>query len=599
MLLIVSKEVAFKRLNLNIDMIKTLFSSAYTWAFNHTKPINVDKPVDDGIIANSPVTTPFYEYINKVNIIEFAAGLRKKFPEFNNTIENIGKDIKDVKASPWDKFTRVKTNVFSFSQEVKDRKEFVFDVYNSICDYYIDIAKMTIIPPAQPVTDHNKNLDNLRLRETLIRNEIALIYAKSWFIVKVSTPLKYKPDVADFYCPDGKKHQFNLIVYRTGKKEVKYSPKDIVDMVKSQSQLLKQLYNGELSDKECALCGNRMSNIKYNDKTIKNIDTVHAENDMIKSFYEYFDSRCPKGNIHSFVNNACENCGFTTGMSNERNKTYFNKYKTVFLKELDDIRKNATKPSKQRVIDAPPKAKKYEYSHKYMNELSKIFNVDHNIIANIGFTEKILYSQIVEMQTNPSKTATSFVAPSLRIRNFILFAIREYNEFRNYDKIANIQQSHKLIINEFTKNVTATNNPIKKLPDLPEFVLLDKAYELTLPPETYLNFLQEFLAKMLIDVIVTVAEAQKPLAKKVMFMIFHKILNSNKLFAKAPPMELAEIAEPDDVSETSETSETLEASENSDDAVSDIDTFDNNQFDMDQQEIDDDSGTFDFMDNQE
>lgn len=172
---------------------------------------------------------------------------------------------------------------------------------------------------------------------------------------------------------------------------------------------------------------NDKKNITYSVSKIDNID--------IKRFYVNYTYKCPEGEFHSYNNDddTCEKCKLTSSIINSYDNTYFTKYKKKYIDEL-----NKQKNIKQKTVDSlinnykKPMINKPKLdttlNKETINIISNLFNIDIEYFINLGAIEGIEYDK---------KTFSSIKIDLneriLKLTNYLLYLIVEYNKFRSKD----------------------------------------------------------------------------------------------------------------------------------------------------------------------
>lgn len=249
-------------------------------------------------------------------------------------------------------------------------------------------------------------------------------------------------DLSKIFCPDGRKHKFNIHIYETGITRIEISQSNIDEWMfdaEKNSQFLKLVK----VDLKCSVCDQYLSEVK--DTPGKNsITNVLNRNDEIVAFYNLYTFKCPVKNIHIFKNDTCEQCKVTKNDLFQKKIAYYEKYKNVFYEEIK--RKEPEKLRKEKKVDKKTYPQ-WTISNTPLVELSKITNVPRVVLHNIGLIEGKNFGKISEGSYNPiehddtSDNTNRILQLSSHMSTFMI----EYEMLRN-SRIINSQ------LEAFSKN---------------------------------------------------------------------------------------------------------------------------------------------------
>ena len=558
-LILLSKETIITRLkNMSIDIIKQIFiKNAYTWALNHAKPINVaDNDVNKNI-QNQILNDPFCEYTYVVKRISKAYGGDKYAPYkmddikaiLNRTEDEINNDMKDD-ISPFD--TIQPPSKWSINKGRKDEK------FNIMFNQYTHESYMSFL-------EYQKN--NLFQKSFVPRHIQFTEYLEKWKplyeleqeILKYSRKIKIRPNIkiellnnirskynnfspekinlSQHFCPTGENHKIGSYIYSDGKKEYEFTQKEIVGWLEKRNEEKLNLYdNLKLVDEKCERCKNLIRNIKSSDKNDESLSVVFKKIDDILAFYQYFETRCPKNNLHEFQNNTCSKCGMQTDYVKKNNEEYYSKYLSVFnqiqlkkqsiainsLNLIKQENENKYKEERENKVE-------YKYSLKNTAEWSQITETKYNIIANIGLFEGYKYEDIENSKVNPSKNDNITSNRAIKLKGYIYDLLRKYNVVLGHDKIVDLPLEIKELLDSQKK--IEIKNLQESLPKLDDFNELDNKYKNKLSLTDYINFLQEYLASIIVRISKESESKYKILSSGLVKYFTNIILSNEKLFS--------------------------------------------------------------------
>jgi len=137
-------------------------------------------------------------------------------------------------------------------------------------------------------------------------------------------------------------------------------------------------------------------NVLDNKKILKSINAISK----IDIFFIFYQSRCPKGDLHDWDNKKCKKCDletkfFTVRDSNSKN--YYDLYYNIFN---DTVKTLSVTNSAEKVLDNLNDKSKLDNSiyknidYSYVDKLSKKMNIDISLINSIGCTNFRNYDNI-------------------------------------------------------------------------------------------------------------------------------------------------------------------------------------------------------------
>lgn len=582
-LIIISKASIISRLkSISIDLIKQILTrNAFPWAMKYVKPIDTNT-TETKSMYNDPVQAdPFYNYVH------FAMQANNKHKiSFDDSKQLLGRDLGrvliDIKhgISPYEHVKEIPPWHLS-NDALLD--EYMYGSYVSMKEYIKEkIYEKSFVPRHVQVSEYLEKYSNLldiekKLRKRTIRYllrpniEIKLL---NDFLFKYNNFNPKLLDLAQHYCPNGELHEVGSYLYIPVKKATDAKPvvaiesdsskiveinkKDIVGWLdnKDTAQLSK-FATLKLINERCSKCKNTIRDAKSSVKSDKSLALMFKKIDDILAFYQYYESRCPKGNLHDIENEKCKKCGMITEFSKKSNVEFYEKYSDQFQKIqkekiLITIKslKDATNANKNSIKREETKAP--QYSLKKTAEWSQLSGVKYNIIVNLGFTEGHKFSDINDASINPSKSVSDMQEYNMRamkLKGYILWVLRDYNMLLNHENIVELPPELKEIFNA-QKKITIEGLS-KVMPRFDDFGSQDML-NATLPIEQYSNWLQEYLAGVIVDIVSHSGEKFKILGTGLMKYFTDGILNQEKLLSKPTPyfMKNKDMVEIEDASGT-------------------------------------------------
>ena len=589
-LILLSKEAIISRLrNMSIDVIKQIFlKNAYTWAVKHAKPIKVGHDEIQKIQQNYIIMDPFYEYTYYAKRLGKLQGSDKYSPgkiddvkgvlgrEESDILEEARQDVSifDTVSAPsrWydsNSNSNSKSNSKSNPESGTDNSnnsesknssdyqstyhQYTYDSYMSILEYVQQqIYKKSFIPRHIQATEYLEKWKYLHEIERKIHNRVARsrvrpnihIELLNDIVTKYNNFAPSRIDLAQHFCPSGELHKTDSYLYTDGKKEYEYSKKDMLSWLNNKdTDKLAEFRKLKMINERCGKCKLTIRDAKSTDKSDRSLFNLFKKADDIMAFYQYFETRCPKGNLHDFQGDKCTKCKMQTSYAKTNDKEYYSQYVQLFnkaqlekqsisIKSLAQIKKeNNNKYEEDR-------DSKYQYSLKKTAEWSQVSDVKYNILVNIGMSEGSKYVDIENSKINPSKTDEKIKTRSMKLIGYILNVLREYNLILNHDSIADIPLELKEIINSQKKTgVDITHDAIKNnMPIFNDFAKLNDQYKYSLQHADYANFLQEYLADIMLRISKDSDKKYEDLAKLLVKYFTSSIITNEKMLSRPEPV---------------------------------------------------------------
>ena len=297
---------------------------------------------------------------SKLNITEFIAPHRKSADKGKGESADKGKGESAGESASANKMRRYENAIFYESYNLFH--EYITKLYNRK-EYNEFLIKLN-------------NFKKIEHRIYLVKKFFNL---NSYFYFSAKHSTKYKKKdikISELYDENGRKHKWDIYCYEDEELTIK-------ELLKKDS------WSDPLLDVKCSICNIRQSNTKTLD--CNKIEKALKASYTIDTFFIFYQTRCPEENLHNFENNICTKCGIKyTFMTNkdENSRQYYNKYYDNFKKATSEIyqRDNISELNKE-----PPLIKKVKIDKSidfsYVDKLSKLFNIEINIIEEIGCTQ--------------------------------------------------------------------------------------------------------------------------------------------------------------------------------------------------------------------
>jgi hypothetical protein len=543
-LILISKEPIISKLkNMTVDLIKQIFiKSAYTWAMKYAKPIHVSDNADLDSKDNNITLDPFYKY---VYLAKSLSGVKTNYDNVNVLLgkseSTIVKEMKDNISA----YSNVKPTKFIGDKDSK--LDFKYESYVSMLEYYNNlIYTKSFVPKHLQVIEYQNKFSKLLEVENKLIYENKKLLLRPLIDIPIEQDLvakynkfdQYLLDLAQHYCKDGNQHKTVSYIYTDSKSNnVEIDKATIVNWLETNNlEKLKTLEDCKITDEKCGKCNILIRSAKSQLKADKTFNTMFKLIDDISAFYQYYETRCPLGNLHEIENNTCINCKFQTNYVNKLDKSYYDKYSNFYLKIQNEKLSLAIKSLKS--IDNNVKLEPlqlnndYQFTLRKVAEWSQILNIKYNLLVNIGLFEGLKYELIESSEINPSKTVEPNMTRAMRIKTHIFNVIREYNIVVNHENLVDYPLVLKEMINEQKK--IESKNFANSLPKFEDFIILDNKYKHTINVVNYNNFLLEYLANIMVQ-LYNISNKYNTLGKLLSKYFTNQILISEKFICKPEP----------------------------------------------------------------
>lgn len=530
--------------SISIESIKPMLIKAYKWSTSL-------KYSESSVTSKSDDTVPDLETDNLYNYIKYMqlesgvvkpnikqvlgrtwAKIETDFPE--------NKSLYETAAIPneWGKSDTAKYNHGSYKQVVEYVKN---KVYNT-----------DAVPYSNERLNHDKKYEYLAALEDKLSQSYLRASVKPFNIIKIvdNFMLKYnnfKPNtikIDKYFDNAGHPHTFDIFVYQKANNKgvllgarKEYTKKDIVSWVKSDSKKLSEFKQWFIVDEKCSTCGVIRTKTKNTsvEKAIKKLDDIQV-------FYNYYENRCPKGELHDYViaiqknkESYCKKCNLTAKIFKTNDIAYHNKYikkfnmlrETVYNLEKRSIEKlmNVTKHVSPKLVVAD-----WRVNNSPILELSRKFNIKYNTWINLGLSIGQPYASIENGLINPSTEVTTNMAVlrNVQLYNYYLYIVATFYLIKNYDISKTLTFDLKQIM---SKN--KVSNLREKLIDLDQSVLDKfKYYKRYSKPSVLSNFMLYTISITILNIFDSLKKAGVNVAKDATLYIIKAILLSEKLVSK-------------------------------------------------------------------
>jgi hypothetical protein len=597
-LILLTKDAIINRLaNMNVEIVKQIFlKQAYLWAKKYIRPIKAEQTNNyDPKIQMIINTDSIYNYVWYALNLDIASHnyAKPRYLEKDDIEKILGRTPKQLEED-----IKKGMNIFETVREIKPWS-FRAGVYGKLYDQYtyesfiqiLDYVKLNIyqqdyVPQTAIVKDYQEKYSKLLDLQKDIKYWTAKARLRPLFNVVMLNNLwiynDYSPskiNMAQHYCPSGDRHKIGSYLYSADdKKTTELTKNDIIDWLKEfKTKELEEFSEMKIVDERCSKCKTLIRSVVANQAFDKALASTFKRINNIQAFYQYYDSRCPKGELHDIVDHVCKKCGMKTEFRVKTDIQYYDKYSSNFeeinqkklkisvdnLEVIQEFNKEANEYHKK--MKSENLNEEYKYSQQYLAEWSQLSNVKYNVLINIGLTEGFKFEEIQNAVINPTKIISSdnpealkkysdyathttydplasnksltdmYMIQSMKIKTYILEIIRLYNMTINHDLTNSLPLSlREILINQ---KKSGTNIDTKALTqNMPkivnDFLHHDYKYCNSLNDTNYANFLIEFLAKMMVSLVQEAPKNYKGLCTDLMMFFTNRIIQTEEMYSK-------------------------------------------------------------------
>jgi hypothetical protein len=544
--------------SISSESVKPILIKAYKWAATLK---NADTVSNDD--TNSYETTEYQmKYNNHVysylvfahNMAEFYKNPDKsmKTPSVNAVL---GRTWPTIEAGFKQDESLYSTAVIPALWDKSELTKYKYESFKSMMEYIkLKLYNKDAVPLSSSIKDHMDKYKILKIMEHNFYEQQKLARLRPFNNIEIHENLalvmnNFKPSnihIEKYYDNNGIPHKFDIYVFQTSnakgaligtKKE--YTKKDVIQWLGAQDmKKFKEFKYMFIVDERCSVCKTLRSQVKN-----KTVTKALEKLSNVKVFYQYYENRCPKGELHDFVinknskkDNYCKKCGLTENIFADKNTQYYNKYVSVYYKEqtkVIELSKNDLDDINKKIIVKHDKTKfpAWKVNNASILELSRTFKIKYNILINLGLSTNIKYKLIETEKINPSSSVNN---EQLLIRNVYLFGyylnvVRKYYLIKHYDTISFIPFDLKNIM---SKNKTRDLN--KKLPDVDKNTILQYNYYKEHESRVNLaNFLLHSISRTLLTMYKNMKNAQMDsIAHDLIMYMIDSLIKSEKALSE-------------------------------------------------------------------
>jgi len=528
--------------SLNIESIKPILIKAYKWASSLKMEVNKhhteEKPelsMDDDLIYNYVKYIARLHHYYKGN--KFDKSLKYILGRNESSIQDGFKDNISIYATavipePWSNTKLCKYQYDSFMQTMEYIKKKIY--------------KENAVPYSNILSEHVKKYSYLNQISDQVFYDGMRTEMKPYNRIELLNNLMITYNNFDtikterYYDNNGNSHKFNIYVYQMAnskgllsgaKKE--YTKADVNKWLSAkETAKTKEFKNMFIVDERCSVCNVLMSQVKN-----ISVDKALAKNEDINAFFQYFENRCPKGELHNFIisekEGYCDKCNMTKKIFNEQDKKFYDKYEKMYEKIISDKieydKNTIDEITTIKKINIDKKSfPAWKITNYFIMDVSKTFKIKYNIWINLGLSINNNYHLIETESINPSENQTPDIMSlrNIQLYSYYLNVVTTYNIIKHYESAKFIPYYLKIILDK--NNVGGL---YKKLTNLEDILSQYEYYKLNADPHVLSNFLLSSISSTIINVYNIMKKAGMDTAFALTEYIIKILLESDKLLS--------------------------------------------------------------------
>ncbi len=600
-LLCATKDNLIKRIKgMSVDVLKQIFiRKAYAWALKHTKmTISSPKPSvtqitaqgfdfkntsarmqakiqHDSLLKYIAVAQQYGKArIDTLTLVDIYGKSPHDLEQLMRKGHSIHEFVSDIKSVlPVEQYN-ARSTLFCFDPEIiKSYPEYQLQSYRLAIEYSKQrIYALEFVPQHTQLKEFRESFAQLFDIEDKIESEIRFNSKRIYIRIPVRYAIKDK--LNDFrphriiwsrhYCPTGEFHTVGNYYYSdsNGKNARDIKRDEIVGWLSSNDEAKLKEYAGlHITDARCKRCNALFYNAAPDDELEQRLRKRFVKASEIFAFYQYFESRCPVGDLHEFSSNECTKCKFKPEYGKVIQEEYYERYKKQFAaieeeknallqEKLDFVSEQTAAAEKWKSVYKAPAYAAYQYSMKNIARLSSVLNVPYNLLVNLGLSEGLRYADLDKSRIDPSKTlereSPQYHVQASKVKGYIFKTLRALHTWANQDRIYEAQHRFKELTAAMQTDYKPIRDNLKQSVTWEQFSAQDQKNRFTLHPMDYANQLLEYWAGIILQCIDTAGEKYNKSAIVLANYLVRSILDDEKFKSKPDPFVNQKRQDPQD-----------------------------------------------------
>jgi hypothetical protein len=565
-LIIKSKNSLLDKLsNISVDNIKPLLIKAYQWVVSLKHAVSSSESSRDANTAYFLSIDPIYNYIWHAHSLKDFAD--EKGPADKADVKRyLGRSLTQIETDYLANKTIYETAVGVEPWGKTPKAEYDYASFMTVYNYVKNKTYLgTVIPMSEQLSNHERACEKVHVLEKVMKRAVVTqnlrpmtSYDATDAVFRANTFLRSAINISEYYCPDGSKHKFDIFIFSKilesgvlSDEHVELRGKDIVKWIDDANRSkLEDFAKLHIVDGKCSKCGSIASDTKKD----ANIEKKLMQISEYRAFYDYFEYRCPEGNLHDYSiitkknTENCTKCGFTLSLVAQLDQTYYKKYlprhkeiqseqKSIDADSIRDF-KNMSKEYKLAATNYP----EWQINNSGILKLSRTMDIKYNILINLGFSEGRKYENIEKEKENPtiSSTEDEDVLRTQYLRDYCLWVIRTYYTFKNYTDAVKVPAKLKDLIDaqrKINRDLTELKSALPELYN--DFNKIYEHYSRRLPRKSLANFLLDYVCEFMNKIIEGLSNTTyAKIGREFVQYLLNTIIQSEKDVSQPPPLSL-------------------------------------------------------------
>jgi hypothetical protein len=566
-LIIKTKNVSIRQLpSLSDSSIKATLLKAYKWASNleiannksnsdtSNNETSFSRTKEDDMQYNNHIYE-YLVYIHHMNSYYTTSSIIKKNNRNLSVKEVLGRDWNTLQVDFKDDVSIYRDAIIPDLWNNSESSKYKYESFKELSSYVKSrLYDENIVPMSENLKTHidkykflddiehklfiDKKITQIRPFNTIILHENLAITMNNFS--KSNIHIEY------YYDNNGNRHNFDIYVYQSinangvahgPKKE--YTKKDILLWIKnSDIKQIKLFESMIIIDERCSICNELFSNVVN-----KSVEKNRAKKIDIVNFFNYYENRCPKGELHNFSISGkdkgavCVKCGITPSIISSSNIQFYNKFIKLYEKAMVEKKNaariymsslfNETKTKDTQFKKILPKYPKWVIKNETILLLSKQFKIPYNVLINLGLSTGFVYKLIEKSLINPSTSATSdnIDIQNVYLHGYYLDIVRSYYLIKNYYFAKFIPFKLKIILDK-----NKIRDLKKLLPDLDNCILDQYTYYKFNESRSNLsNFLLYIISNTILNIYNNLKQIKFVEAHSIVMFLIDEIIKNEKI----------------------------------------------------------------------
>ncbi len=341
------------------------------------------------------------------------------------------------------------------------------------------------------------------------------------------SPIHRKLNYAQYYDNAGKPRKWNSYIYETPAGGTVVIPTaDIIDRTKQPDFAgLKFVDWG-------------FDNLRYSTIADPTVEEVVKVQFSTQCLYEYYNNRCPEGDLHVVDNDAhCTKCG----MGKLSRDAYYKKYRGAYrnlIKQHSSMENNMLSSMNSRTkLPVQPKLSEWKITQDIVLRWSKTANIEFNRLNSIGLYWRCMEDDIVSGKCDPLDGVTDddLMSRLNILKSYYLYIVRFYNSIK-YDPMVNLTDADLEDI--FKKHKDKISGLHSVMPAIKtDLVFLQVERETS--PGVACNFMLSTIANMLLQI--ESLAGYQAFGHDIFMYVTKKIIRMEYMSTKPPPYSRSSI----------------------------------------------------------